>query len=109
MEFNKSTEGMEWYAFVEDVNNKRIISYNIFNVSTFRDDIKSAITSSTDKETLAEKTSRILRYHFSGRTEWEITMSGFPNTSIQKKINVFEQVYANFKKFIDYLWSLKEN
>jgi hypothetical protein len=101
---------LEWNVFNEDYNRKQITILNIFNHSSFlRDCILASKTCKTCNE-FSELVKRSLRYYFGTKCEWEIILSCWPPSSkfSGKKVDVYDQVMLNWDRFIEYLWSNKE-
>lgn len=97
---------MEWNVYVEDINRREIKTYNIFDHSSFREEIKSIYSKCKDKKEFAEKVKKCTMYYFWCKCEWEIVISGFPSCKIvsEKKVDVYSQVMMNFEIFIEYVW-----
>lgn len=106
-----SDNKLEWFVFVEDINRKRIKVYNIFEHKDFMEDCDGAWENYKNKHhdfsRYQEDIDGILMYYFWCKCEWEIILSNFPpSDSFQKKkIDVYQQVKINWKKFMDYLFS----
>ena len=100
-------EELIWLVFCEDINARKIGTYNVFRHSGFRDDCrKSAKKCGDDREAFAAEVMRWLKYNFWSKCEWEIVLSSWPNDerTPKEKIDVYDQVSLNFGAFIDYLW-----
>ena len=106
-----SDNKLEWFVFVEDINRKQINVYNIFEHKDFMEDCDGAWENYKNKHhdfsRYQEDIDGILMYYFWCKCEWEIILSNFPpSDSFQKKkIDVYQQVKINWKKFMDYLFS----
>ena len=106
-----SDNKLEWFVFVEDINRKQINVYNIFEHKDFMEDCDGAWENYKNKHhdfsRYQEDIDGILMYYFWCKCEWEIILSNFPpSDSFQKKkIDVYQQVKINWKKFVDYLFS----
>ena len=106
-----SDNKLKWFVFVEDINKKRIRVYNIFEHKDFMEDCNDAWENYKNKHhdflRYQENIDSILMYYFWCKCEWEIILSNFPpSDSFQKKkIDVYQQVKINWKKFMDYLFS----
>ena len=104
-------ESPEWYVIIENVNAKKIEKYNIFNHASFLNDCDKAWKDNhKDHENgfakFEESVRRSMMYYFWSKCEWEVIVSGFPPSRKfhDAKIDVYEQVYINWDKFINYLW-----
>ena len=108
---NDKKTGLKWFVFVEDINSKLIKVYNIFEHKDFMEDCNDAWENYKNKHhdfsRYQEDIDGILMYYFWCKCEWEIILSNFPpSDSFQKKkIDVYQQVKINWKKFMDYLFS----
>lgn len=82
--------------------------YNVFNHWSF---LKSCISNAKKYNKKAEFFVAVhndLQYYFWSKFEWEILVSGFFEKSETFKIDVYDQVNANFDQFVDYLWDRRE-
>lgn len=104
---------LEWNVFIENANADKIETYNIFKHRHFVRDCCEAFSNNGAKATtdeaeynkLVEEIRRSLRYWFWCKCEWEVIISGWPESSkAQKKIDVYTQVMMNFQVFMGYLW-----
>lgn len=99
---------LEWNVYALDTNSKKIIVENIFDHGGFRADCrKYAKKYSKDREKFLEKVKISLAYYFWSKCEWEVVICGWPTswTSIEKKIDAYEQVQLNWDVFCDYIWA----
>ena len=102
-------EDMEWYVYIQDFNSREIKKYNIFQHYSFMEDIKKAYKKHKDDyETFCEYVKRSLMYYFWGKCEWEIILSGWPESDDfkEEKIDVYEQVMMNKEIFMKYVWDM---
>ena len=98
---------LEWNVFVENINRQCIEKYNIFDHAAFRNDCDAAWKEYKDNfSKFKEAVQRSMMYYFWSKCEWEVIVSGFPPSRKfhDAKIDVYEQVYINWDKFINYLW-----
>lgn len=102
---------LEWYVYLEDVNKKRIIKYNVFHHYGFCQDLKSVIEKLKNKKDLSEKVNRLALYYFWSKCEYEILITSLINRSNFKneKIDVYDQLQLNWNTFVDYIWKNKKN
>lgn len=97
---------VEWYVFREDWNSKQIINYNIFEHVSFviwcAKDIKKHKNEYFTLETLIR---RELQYYFWSKCEMEVIISDWPTSGkIDRKVDIYEQVYMNWDIFYAYFW-----
>jgi hypothetical protein len=103
---------MEWNVFRYNMNLREIETYNIFNHGTFLEYVKKAALKYKNKDEFVKQLKLELRYCFWRRSEYEIFISPwggyYPPGKDVKKIDIYEQVMANFEIFADYVWNNKE-
>ena len=104
-------EDMEWKVFYEDFNGKKIDLYNVFDHYSFMEAVKDAYKKyKNDFEAFSEEVRRSLQYYFWSKCEWEVIVSSWPampeGKEIEVKIDVYDQVRANWNKFIKYTWDM---
>lgn len=116
---------MIWNVFYFDVNKKKIIVRNLFEMSiTFNGDFekfKYTQQGNTTREDFERQLKLILMYTFWCRRDYEIAMSDlcwtYPDTTdgdklreydhyekTATKVDVYSQVMANWDRFVDYVW-----
>lgn len=102
---------MHWNVFMEDVNLRRIVYYDVLASEWIQDKFAIALERSKgDKSYFASEAMKILRYQYWGRCEYEIILSCWPPMPApyrfkDRKIDVFEQIWINWDQFIDYVWA----
>jgi len=139
-----------WNVIIEDWNGREMIVHNIFDHFSLMNDlisIKKEVKKQFDKEDMTlqdsaeafkffeEKVSRVLGYHYFGKSEWEFIATSWPPyveseeidrlvqereqqlqkwdrfyrtdvcLSIGTKMDVYAQIRMNWPQFIDYLWA----
>lgn len=102
---------MKWNVYYHDINRDKMEVFNIFDHSSFCNDIKKYLKEYTDKEKFEERLKRSLSYYFWCKAEWEIVISpwvGGRNTK-EVKIDVYDQVMNNWDVFVDCVWKEKNN
>ena len=98
--------GLNWNVFVEDINARRIITFNIFEHGGFFNDcIRLAKEYGDDFPEFANQLRKSLAYFFWSKCEWEIVLSSWPpSDKIEEvKIDVYDQVMANWEAFLLYI------
>ena len=104
---DRKKKELEWYAYYEDFNGKKIVPFNIFNHSRFSKDIKEEFKKNKDNfEEFKERLQRNLQYYYWSKCEWEIILSAWINSGCvpEVKIDVYDQVMLNFDLFAKYVW-----
>lgn len=100
---------MKWNVYYHDVNSQEIKIFNIFNHSSFSQDVEKYLKMHKDKDEFAKKLKSSLMYYFWSRSEYEIIISpwcGGRNTK-DIKIDVYDQVINNWDIFVDYVFNNK--
>jgi len=130
-------EKLEWFVYVEEnFSSGKIEHYNIFEHSSFMDDlVKIKKKYKDDFDKFEEEVKHSLMYYFWSKCEWEIVLTSWPpyveadevdrlveekqkriseghhfyrenvRLSTETKIDVYDQIRLNWKKFINYLWT----
>ena len=63
---------MEWYVYYYDINHGNIVTYNIFDHGSFKEDFNKLISDyNITKEEFANKLDIMLRYYFWSKAQWE--------------------------------------
>ena len=102
---------LEWYVYLEDFNNKKIIKYNIFNHYGFCQDLKDIIKKIKNKDKFSEKIKRSTMYYFWSKCEYEILITTWIGRKDFKdeKVDVYDQLQLNWDAFINYIWDNKKS
>lgn len=93
-----------WNVIVE--KNNKIISWNIFDHWGFYSEFRKWLDESESIDVFGYEMERETRYYFWSRCEYEIVVNDLFDRA-EKKIDVYDQVCANWDRFISYLWSFK--
>ena len=125
---------LEWNVFHHNVNSKKIESYNVFNHSSFYNNV---INLDRNKETFSENLRKEAMYYFWAKCEMEVVITSWPpyinnkeyeritkenNENIEKrgeparclnvcmtvgnKIDIYEQLMLNWDRFVEYTWNM---
>lgn len=102
---------LKWYVYLENVNSRSIVTYNIFKHFNFYQDVKETIRQIEDKQDFSERIKRIAKYYFLSKCEYEILITSWiaTNNFKDKKIDVYDQLELNWDRFIDYIWENKKD
>ena len=98
---------MEWYVYYHDFNNNAIEPYNIFRHCKFTEDVKELLRQNLSKQDFADKLNVLVRYYFWSKAEWEVIISSFIGNAEDKKVDIYNQIYLNWDKFVNYVWLVK--
>ena len=105
---------MKFNVIIQDFNSKEFVSYDIFPYLTHEYKILKNKPSTYEdfKEFIKAKSM----YQWWSRCEYEIILTGWPNTDFHKKIDIYWQIMMNidvitelFIKHIQQWKQLKEN
>ena len=97
---------MVWNVIYYSINEQKIKWRNIFDHGGFLKDCMEA-AEFYDKEGFETSVRFSLRYYFGYKSEWEVLIVPWLDAHDQKiyrKIDVAQQVEANWEQFIDYTW-----
>ena len=102
---------LEWYVYREDINNRVIVKFNVFNHWRFMEELKKAARKyrNRERDLFEERLRHILMYYYWSKCEWEIILSDWPPspTFNDLKVDVFDQIMLNWRPFCDYVWAHK--
>lgn len=99
---------MTWNVFYHNCNTDKIESFNIFKHGRFREDVQKNLKIHTDKDEFAKALKSDLQYYFWSKAEYEIIISALVGGKAETKIDIYQQVMLNLDRFVDYVWSFKE-
>lgn len=101
---------LEWYVYLEDINKRIIITYNVFNHYSFYEDLKKIIKKYKTIEDFSKELKRICMYYFWSKCEYEIIITCWPKWDKfkEEKIDVYSQLNLNWDKFVNYIWDNKK-
>ena len=100
-------DNLKYYAVIYDVNADDVIFYNVFEHGSFKKSVTTLLNETDDYDTFKSELKKELMYYFWSKCEWEIVVTGFPIDKTKKKLDVYDQVIANFDIFAEYIWKLK--
>ena len=96
---------LEWNVIKYDINNKKLVKFNIFNHYGFYEDVKKLLKQYKNKNEFAEELKKDLMYYFWCKAEYEILISGLfskdPNET--EKIDIYDQIALNYDHFVNYI------
>lgn len=102
-------DDIAWNVFYENVNRRKIETFNIFEHGGFRKYVKKAAKECHTKEEFAKKLRSELMYYFWSKCEWEVMIAPLFSTSENEKMkaDIYWQVMNNWNVFLDYVWNNK--
>lgn len=96
---------LEWNVIQYDINDKKLVKFNIFNHYRFYEDVKKLLKQYKNKNEFAEELKKDLMYYFWCKAEYEILISGLfskdPNET--EKIDIYDQIILNYDRFVNYI------
>ena len=105
---------LNWYVYKENYNTKKIEIFNIFEHTRFRNEVINLINvKNLTKEEFSYGIRSSLFDYYAFKCEYEVVITSFPyhikdnNLTVGRKIDIYQQVMLNFKPFINYLWSVR--
>lgn len=102
-----------WNVYTEDVNNRIIEIYNVFEHQKFKEEVVDSFNKcwkedepTTSLSKFKERVKDLAQYYFWGRCEYEIILSDWPPAPEgkfnKKKVSVYDQLSLNWDSFINY-------
>ena len=89
---------MNWFVLREDINNNKILKFDIFNHGRFADDVNKLLKKRIDKETFVEELRRILQYYFWSKSEYEVIVTEWPPHIDKKELDRLNSEYETYTK-----------
>ena len=98
---------IEWYVYYHGINRRKIIKWNIFEHSTFRDKVEDMLKENLTKEEFSAQLKKELMYYMWSKSEYELILHPWIGDASDVKIDIYDQVTMNWDSFVDYCWSFK--
>ena len=93
---------MEWNVILFDPNERSFKSYNVFNNSTFYNDVcKMLEKKGLTWKDISHMVDSFAAYSFRSRCEYELILDSWPHWGVDQKIDVYYQLKLNWNAFID--------
>nr|DAD94466.1 MAG TPA: hypothetical protein [Siphoviridae sp. cttFh17] len=105
---NQEVVLIEWYAFYHDINRRKIIKWNIFEHSTFRDKVEDMLKENLTKEEFSAQLKKELMYYMWSKSEYELILHSWIGDANDVKIDIYDQVTMNWGSFVDYVWKFRK-
>lgn len=103
----KLVESLEWNVYMEDLNKREIIVFNVFNHYSFRTGlIKAWQKYHDDIEAFEKEVNSDAAYYFWSKREYEIGLTspfGGYDGFKDKKIDIYDQLRLNWDAFMSYI------
>lgn len=86
-----------------------LLNHIIFldTVNSVKTDVKELLRQNLSKQDFADKLNVLVRYYFWSKAEWEVIISSFIGNEEDKKVDIYNQIYLNWDKFVNYVWLVK--
>ena len=94
---------LEWNVYIEDPNAKTFKNYNALKGYENKF-VKELVEAKGNKEKFLERVRLTMQSRYWSRCEYEIILTGWPNASIQEKIDIYDQIIMNWYHFSEYVW-----
>ena len=87
---------MVWNVYREDFNHGAIVKYNIFDHSSFAQDVNNLLKEDITKDEFAEQLKRSLRYYFWGKSEYEVVITSWPAYIDKEELDRINTEYEEY-------------
>ena len=87
---------MIWNVYYRDMNSRQIKVWNIFDHSSFREEVINLKKKKLPKEEFTKKLERKVLYHFWSKYEYEVVVTSFPPYIDKKELDRLNSEYENF-------------
>ena len=91
---------LEWNVIKYNINDKKLVKFNIFNHYRFYEDVKKLLKQYKNKNEFAEELKKDLMYYFWSKAEYGL-LSKDPNET--EKIDIYDQIILNYDRFVNYI------
>ena len=97
---------MKWNVYYHDFNANQIVTFNVFDHSSFRKDAAESIRKAKCKEEFSNELRSDAMYRFWCKCEYEIILKPWvgQDRTPEIKVDIFNQLSLNWDKFVDYVW-----
>ena len=104
---------LEWNAYYESWNDRKIKSFNIFEHGRLMEDLRKNAKKihirediPSEKEWFLDQLRRDIQYYFWSKCEWELVLAPWVGNGRTQdiKIDVYDQVMLNWPVFSEYVW-----
>lgn len=91
--------GLCYNVLRENVNSKSIEFWNVFNHGKFKEAAEAYLAGELTEDELRREAC----YYFWSKCEYEVIVCGWPNQETKKKLDIYDQLIANWFVFMNYL------
>lgn len=121
---------LTWNVYYDDVNSRKINTWNIFQHYSFKQDIEGLLKKVPTYNQFADELKHIVRYYFRSKAEYEVVITSwvphignkeldrliaerenhqcrlyYVNLDIGEKIDIYDQLMLNWNMFARYVYS----
>lgn len=99
---------MEWYALRYDLNEHKVVPYNIFNSVRFSEGVQEILGKDiTSFEDFVKELDKVAKYAFWCKAEYEIMIGDLFEEDVNKfeKVDVYTQLVPNMKTIAEMILS----
>ena len=94
---------MKWYVLNHDFNSDKIISFNIFDSTSFKQEVDKLLEEFVTFDDFKEKLDGVLKYSFMSRAEYEMMCNGLFYGHKVYKIDIYTQMKPNLDTLARYV------
>lgn len=100
----KNWKTMKWNCFAWNFNTDKLYWFNVLNDDLLKDiEATYKAKRTTNRADFSEVVKRWAMWHYWSKCEWEVIITDWPKYNNEYKMDVFEQLEANWEIFTDYL------
>ena len=99
----KNYNELEWYVLIHDINDDIIRHFNIFRSSKVQDMVNDALKHYTNFEAFKTTLTKIFKYEYLSKAEFEIYVNGMFSKKESRKIDVYYQIEPNINIIAEYI------
>ena len=87
---------MIWNVYYRDINTRQIKIWNIFNHSSFREEVINLKKKKLPKWEFAKRLERKVLYYFGSKYEYEVVVTSFPPYIDKKELDRLNTAYEEY-------------
>ena len=100
----------QWNVFRINGMQNKVDTLNVFQHGRFLESTIECLKKSANKKIFSDELKRQVMYYFAWKFEYEVCITSVfsHREKIDEKIDIRHQLLLNWNRFVDYLWSNKE-
>ena len=108
-ETKRRRKRLNWKAIYYNRCSDTIDVFNVFNHTSFAEDVQKDLKECETKDEFADRLRRSLQCYFWCKSEWEIVIQPWcgGENATDRKVDVYWQVLNNWEHFLEYVWNTK--